>query len=312
MFTDLIPHIGFVRDLICLGQTGTNAGFNAASACTQFGFRVASNALGYSADAIEVMGGNEIGSVLRSVHTTVGAAEAIALTSLLLAHSATAISLHAADTTLELTGVQRTEGFMWQSLRAALPTRFAEYTPVIQQIAEMVLTFVAPIKELSHAELRETLVAFALLQQANRLPLQVLPPHRNHLPSDFVRCMGFAAAAYGHLAMNFLEFIPRGHYQSDVLPLLVPGVSSSDIICKNEDISLYSAGFVLVKDDLRNTLVLAIRGSFHVNDIITDLTCQHANCTYLFDGLCDLGEEVFVHEGSATTIMLTSLNIFHI
>ena len=305
--------IGFVRDLIGLGQTGANVGFSAASACTQFGFRVATSAIGFSADTVDtMMGGNEISSVLRSVHTTVGAAEAIAMTSILMAHSATAISLHVADTTLEMTGVRHNEGYLWQSLRASLPTRFSEYTPVIQQIADLVLRFITPIHELTHAQLRNTLVAYALLQQANRRPILVQPPNRHLLPPDFIRCMGYSAAAYGHLAMNFLEFIPRGIYQSDVLPLLVPGVTSQDIICKNEDMSLYSAGFVLVVDRIKNTVVLAIRGSFHINDIITDLTCQHATCSQLFAGVCDSPDsleedggvgEVSCHEGTVQPII---------
>jgi len=297
IFTELIPRIGFIRDLIGLGQTGSNLGFNAASTCTEFGFRIARSCLTTPADIVDnVLGCNELSNVLRSVHTTVGAAEAVALTSILMAHSAAALSLTAADATLELTGAPRREGFIWQQIRTAVPCRFADYTPVIQAIAETILTFVAPVKSLTPSQLREAVVAFALLQQANRrraVASHFSVTEDNALPADFVRCMGFAAAAYGNMAMNFLEFIPRGLYQSDTLPHLVPGVRGEDVIRRGQDIAPFTAGFLLLADHHMQTIVLAVRGSFHLNDLITDLTCKLVDCKSFFPGV----QEASCHEG---------------
>jgi hypothetical protein len=115
--------------------------------------------------------------------------------------------------------------------------------------------------------------------------------------------MGFAAAAYGHLAMNFLEFIPRGLYQSDILHLLTPGVTNANIIREQDQNSLYHPSFILIDDITNNTLVLSIRGSLNIHDIITDLTCQHYLChTHLFHTseykhLENIEEDVVCHEG---------------
>lgn len=182
---------------------------------------------------------------------------------------------------------------VWRGLLATVPSRLLHYTPVLQAISDMILTFLSPIQDLSTQELRESLVAFALLQQSGRPPLHVCAPSptdhdeagRRAAPvqaHDLLRCMGFSAAAYGSLAMNFLEFIPSGIYRADIYPLLVPGVTQEDVLCRNEDVGLFSTGFVLVSDHTRRTIVLAVRGSMHVNDIITDLTCAPINCSNIF------------------------------
>jgi hypothetical protein len=234
-------------------------------------------------------GSIEMAETLRNVHTTVDAAEVIAMTSILLAYSAATIGLSAADVTLEIGGIQRSENSIWQQIRTALPSvRYSEYTPFIQRIAETILTFVAPIREIPPTRLREILVAYALLQQANR-PLQVaLSEIRSNsfvVPPDLVRCMGFAAAAYGHLAVNFLEFIPRGIYQSDVLPLLVPGVTQDDIVSQAELVNPFCTAYLLVWDHRDHHLVLSVRGSMNLNDVITDLTCHSVDCSGLFPHL---------------------------
>jgi hypothetical protein len=285
--------IGFVRDLLEVGQTGSDLGFHAFSFCTRSSFRLLRNCLETPADVADSMfGGNEISNTLRNVHTTVDAAEVIAMTSILMAHSATTIGFTAADITLEIGGIQRSsENRLWQQIRAAVPSRYSEYTPFIHRIAEMVLTFVLPIREIAPARLREILVSFALLQQANRpflLPLCLRSSRRAQgfvLPPDLVRCMGFAAAAYGHLTVNCLEFIPRGLYQSDILPLLVPGVSQSDVISQEEVVNPFCIGYLLVWDHRDRHIVLSVRGSLNLNDVITDLTCQSVDCSTLFTHL---------------------------
>jgi hypothetical protein len=292
--------IGFVRDILEVGQTGSDLGFHAFSFCTRSSFRLLRNCLETPADVVDSMfGGNEISTTLRNVHTTVDAAEVIAMTSILMAHTATNIGFTAADITLEIGsggaggggGVPRSENSLWQQIRTAIPSRYSEYTPFIHRIAQMVLTFVLPIREIPPTRLRQILVAFALLQQANRsflIPLSLRSIRRVEgfvLPSDLVRCMGFAAAAYGHLTVNCLEFIPRGLYQSDILPLLVPGVSQSDVISQQEVVNPFCIGYLLTWDHRDRHIVLSLRGSLNLNDVITDLTCQSVDCSTLFTHL---------------------------
>lgn len=306
--------IGFVRNLIEVGRTGSDLGFHAFKLCTQYTFHIVRNCLSTPAEMADtVLGGHEITNLLRNVHTTVDAAEVITTTSILMAHTATTIGLSAADIGLEYGGVQRSDNQFFQQFRTAVPSRYTEYTPFIQRIAEMIVTFITPIRDIPPTRLRQILVSYALLQQANRPLICPISPSRAlsfSVPPDLVRCMGYAAAAYGHLTVNCLEFIPRGIYQSDILPLLVPGVSQKDVISEAEVVNPFCTGYLLVCDHRDNHIVLSIRGSLNLNDLVTDLTCHPADCSNLFTHLAPsspLGEEqclsehdleCLTHEGS--------------
>ena len=142
-----------IRSFIELSQTSSDLGFHTFTYCTQFSFNVIKNCLLSSVELINQMNennslttprSNQISNVIRNVHTTIGAAEAIALTSILLIHSTTSISLRVADITLELNGVPRVENSLWEVIRTTMPLRYTEYTPFIQRIAEMIFIFISP------------------------------------------------------------------------------------------------------------------------------------------------------------------------
>jgi len=286
-----------MRDAVFISSAVAALGFNIAGKCTQIGFTAARSCISAPGTILDSSRGSPdspMSQLIRSAHTTVGAAEAMSLAAILLARTATSVSLAIADKTLELTGADGSEGgVVNRSLAALAPSRFRHYSPVLQAICDMILKFLSPMQSLSTQKLREALVAFAVLQQSLRLPLHVCTPALSDHDEtgclaaplqahDVLRCMGFAAAAYGSLAVNFLEFIPQGTFSSDVFPLLVPGVTQGDVLLRNEDVSLFSSGFVLVSDHSRRTIVLAIRGSMHFNDIITDLTCAAVDCANIF------------------------------
>mgnify|MGYP003386110438 CR=1 FL=1 len=64
----------------------------------------------------------------------------------------------------------------------------------------------------------------------------------------------------------------------------MPGVTRDDVLLEDGGGGggLFATGFLLINDHSRRTVVLAVRGSMHVNDIVTDLACQPTNCSHIF------------------------------
>jgi hypothetical protein len=85
--------------------------------------------------------------------------------------------------------------------------------------------------------------------------------------------------------MHVLELLPRGRLAADVLPLLVTGLTEADVLRRQGAGGAHSPGFLLVRDTPRRTLVLAIRGSLSLADLVTDLTCRSADCSNIFSSV---------------------------
>lgn len=179
------------------------------------------------------------------------------------------------------------------------PPRSLLLSPPLQAVCELLLSFAAPVRQVSAMQLREALQALALLQQSHRPALHVSSSPLDQLPHqqpgylrynlDLRRCMGFAAAAYGSVAMNFLELLPRGTFSTDVLALLVPGVTREHVLQRGGGgggggEGGAGSGYLLVMDHRRREVVLAVRGSLLPRDLITDLTCAPARCANIFSG----------------------------
>lgn len=101
----------------------------------------------------------------------------------------------------------------------------------------------------------------------------------------FGRAARYAFAAYGKLGTRFLDFIGRVETDREALDELA---GSGDTIRK-ELIrvewrshvvgSLYRPGFYILVDHREKDVVLAIRGSFRLQDVVTDLVAEDAEFT---------------------------------
>lgn len=182
-----------------------------------------------------------------------------------------------------------------------LPPSLAEYTPALKDIAKILYNVLKPIARttISPFVLKQLLFEYTFLQQSFRKPTNPLKLTRSlekelrewgPLHSDLNRWMGYSAAAYGNLGYQILYMMYHLKFKrirGDVLPLLVPGVSSKDVIRRDDaifSVNLSAKGYILVVDHSRRCLVLAIRGTFHVKDIITDLHCDSSPLDFDFPG----------------------------
>jgi hypothetical protein len=202
------------------------------------------------------------------------------------------------------------------------------------------------LKKLTSSEITRCVTSFALMQQANRLPLVLARPPLPSPPSsdpgdpssptpttpDFVHAMHLSLAAYGPLAINVLEHMPRGSYCTDPVSQLVAGTSTSNSTSTDSDqtgmggvdfvlenyshTSKYTPGYILLVDHARALVVLSLRGSLNINDVILDMTCLHVPCDELFRlaGI-SCAEDAFCHEGfflsAANLDVLLSDKVLH-
>jgi hypothetical protein len=297
---------GILSQILKLSKKCSNAGFHIVTLSAATGVNVVSTCIQIPTDlSVSLWGENYYTSLLRDVDSNIRASEAIAIGAILLAKTATTFTLETTDNLIEQSGIaEPTERAIWNSLSALTPAYVTAYTDKLWIIASMVQNFMHPVKALTNAEISQCIKSYALAQQKFRIPMyintvNILPP------PDILRCMGFAATAYGSVAMNFLEFVPRGFFHSDVLKLLVPGVQASDIIRQQDQNDLFHPAFLLVLDHSKFQIVLSIRGSMNMHDVITDLTCHQAPChTRLFldnpaeyKDLLEMEQESFAHEG---------------
>lgn len=271
---------GVVCRALSAGKACADTGFSIASKSTSISVNVARIAITTTASVSGLLTGNAaLVAVLYGVDTTVGAAERVAQAAILLSQSLTKHGLNAASATLEYSGAAESiENSIWSTVRgASTKMQWQNHTDAITQILRMVTCFTVPLRELSNGDVTEGMKKYALLQQAQRLPVSI-SGEAHEVTEDLSRCMGFAAASYGRVAINFLEYLPRGTFQADILAHLTPGVTAADIIVESQQESIFRPGYKIILDHEMKDVVLTIRGTMNPHDVITDLTCQHTPC----------------------------------
>ena len=271
---------GVVCRALSAGKACADTGFSIASKSTSIGVNVARIAIATTASVSGVLTGNvALVALLYGVDTTVGAAERVAQAAILMSQSLTKLGLNAASATLEYTGAAESiEKSIWSTFQdTSTKMQWQDHTDAITRILRMVTCYTVPLRGLSNSDVTESMRRYALLQQAQRLPLSV-STESHDVTEDLARSMGFAAAAYGRVAINFLEYLPRGTFQTDILAHLTPGVSAADIIVESQQESIFRPGYKIILDHEKKDVVLTIRGTMNPHDVITDLTCHHASC----------------------------------
>lgn len=242
--------------------------------------------MSYQASIGGILTGNiALVGILYGVDTTVGAAERIAQAAIYLTHTLTAAGIDAASATMEHSGAARSiERGMWRKMQElSNKLMWQDHTDSIAKIIQMVSHYTEPLSQLSKAEISACIKRYALLQQSRRLRVVIPRIIQTQPKEDISRCMGLAAASYGRLAMNFLQYLPRGEYQSDILSALAPGVSAADIVIQTQQESVFQPGYILLIDHAKKDIVLSVRGTYSPHDVLTDLTCHHASCNEHFD-----------------------------
>lgn len=283
--------MSIIRDVLTIGTSVSEFGFNVAYASAQFACNVARLCVlspAYLANMF--IGNNSLSRLLYGVHTTIGAAEVLVTVCIIFAQTLTSFSINVADAAFDMAGYRRHDMNPWlRSLQQLTPACYAKHVDAFMETSRIIADFAEPLKTYDKDALHQAVLAYALLQQHYRTPHKPLP--RTEMPLiDYCRCMGYAAMAYGELAMNFLEYLPQGTYNSNIIDTLVPGLTTQHIIHKSASDSVYKTNYILIRDDAHRQLVLSVRGSMNLTDVITNLTCEHASYhastdAYAHDGM---------------------------
>ena len=288
---------GIVNNLVNVGKYCSNLGFNVAYVSTFVGFGLLKTVVSITASNLTDIAVGDAWSataIVNGVSSSVAIAEAVTTIALLVGHAATSLSLRATDHILEKSGIaEQAEILVWGSVEALTPAALIEYKEAISIICTMVNTFTVPMKHIPLSNIRLCLVKYAVLQQSCRdilYPIITRPKYTNIRPLNISRSMGFAFLAYGETMMNVMEYIPKlglpGIHYKDMFEILVPGTTVQDII-QQSDISkpkstLYQPGYMIIIDSVMKNIVVTIRGTVNMNDVVVDLTCEPTVCNELY------------------------------
>jgi len=93
------------------------------------------------------------------------------------------------------------------------------------------------------------------------------------------RCMRFALGAFGHLALRALRVLPMlDEHRSDVDAIgALVGVRAEDVIHAEWASTTYRPGHYVVIDHAQSAVVLAVRGTMRLQDVLTDLVCEQVD-----------------------------------
>jgi len=114
--------------------------------------------------------------------------------------------------------------------------------------------------------------------------------------AELVPLMRACMAAYGDLACQALGVLPAGSTDNAVAALC-PDMA---LVFAKTHSDLYNPGYLILRDDARRRVVLALRGTFRPQDVVTDLMCMHeplaaipARSGFVHGGMCKAAANVW-------------------
>jgi len=262
-----MQHAGALRDVVQTSIPVADFSFDVAERTTAFGFDVSKAIIAGVASAL----GDTAGAPLLVALGAVTSAEKVALTSIAGSRLVTKSSLMAVDALHAMAGVE--------------PGGLQDVSPelhALSSIARMVAEFTTDddLGPLALADIARGLDAVAQLQakaEADERAREGFPlPYlvANLVPAErvaeLVPLMRACMAAYGDLACEALGVLPAG--STSAVAALCPDMA---LIAAKTHSDLYNPGYLILRDDARRRVVLALRGTFRPQDVVTDLMCMH-------------------------------------
>lgn len=193
-------------------------------------------------------------------------------------------SIRAADVGLGVAGVE--DGHLWQLGGGALLGRDA--AEAISAIVSMVLHFAKDIN-IDVLELQRGIRTLSLLQHSAPSPMAPpLAPAQGPLDGGAVGLyMRAAAAAYGSSTLRFFGVVPltSPQYASEekFIAKFLDLPSPDHVLKVNLPLvtgKAFSPGYVVFLHHRSRTVVISFRGTTRIQDVLTDLTCQHVDFTF--------------------------------
>eukprot|EP00939_MAST-03C_sp_MAST-3C-sp1_P002184 g2184.t1 len=293
--------LGATRDLSAAAIPISKMSFTTASSIASAGFKVGqktAQTLGQTTNA--VVGPNIFSVCMDVVDMIIGAARVITLTSMGGAKRITEESLTLTSRFLGAIGVDH------GTLGDLVP-----FTEAITRIVDMICTFFDCEGAFGKYDAMMAVLALSRLQALEReLRTESLTTvvRRGDGASRIIDCnmseiqhfYRFAAASYGKPACQFLGILPYDDARTKRLEAfaLLAGVNKNDVTYSSEGGGMYRPGHFVAIDRKAKAIVVAIRGTMRVQDVLTDLVCEAVPVPRGWDIPSAQDDEVpYVHEG---------------
>ncbi|CAE8587646.1 unnamed protein product [Polarella glacialis] len=276
-------NLGIAMDTVAVGEHGVSPGFGIAGWATNLGFGIASACIRAPAAGLEYAAGpNPVSAGLHGVNSVVGLAHGATRAGQELARGITQASLQATKAGLTAAGAQG-----GQLLQLAVGQEAADTVAVIE---DMVRSYVEPMSGISRANLLTAASAWSVMQRAAGVGAAG-SGQAAALPERSERWMRFAAATFGSTwlagmveglslgaAARAREASERGGGPGE-LALAWAGVGGQVEIVEFEQSSKqhFFPGYLVAVDHATGHVVIALRGTSSMRDMLTDLVCQPAD-----------------------------------
>lgn len=286
-FGDLGGNLGMARDVVGLGRQGTVVGFKIAGAATRFGFGIARGTLrgiGSVGDFCRVPG---LGKVMQATDAVVGGAQQITEGSQAMAKG---IALGSMDVTIG--GLDAAGAEKHALAKRVIGANEVDACVSVAGIAAR-LNHNAGFETLSGPDLA---VGFARYSTVQPDPI-TRGPEVDIAP--LTRWMWLCAATYGQRWCHAMGMFRNIQVPAD--DFLASAAAERGCVLlldrtRTPSLELYQRACAVFADDAASALVVAIRGTGSMRDLLTDLVCEPAP---LQPGELQVGEvdAQFVHDG---------------
>lgn len=288
-------NLGIAHDAVSMGERGVSFGFNLARQATNMGFGIAASCLKRPAELMDqAMGPNAVSQGLQGVGMVVDIAHKATIAGQDVSLCITQASLGITKVGLKAAGAREGE-----LLRLMVGDEAAE---TIIAVEALVRSFAGPLAGVPVAHAMEAARAWGVLQQAGS-PL-VGGAEVAELPEHSERWVRYAAATLG---ATWLAGLVEGFSISAVARARAAGMQNGGpgeqaLACagieghvevlafEQSQLGLFKPGYLVAVDYEHEQVVVALRGTSSVADVLADLVCKPVALTLG-------GHEGLAHEG---------------
>eukprot|EP00040_Diaphanoeca_grandis_P003934 m.26444 g.26444 ORF g.26444 m.26444 type:complete len:583 (+) comp15404_c0_seq1:124-1872(+) len=188
----------------------------------------------------------------------------------------TEASIDTTDTLLDSYGIESGSG-----VRLAFGDDTGTAMILVKRVSEDI-GITEPPAGMTWGEMTHTVGNLAWVQYAAKFGKPVQRPSCTTTVNrvDLQRYFRFAVAMYGHLQLKFLRILPLvGGVANDLDGIkYLTGIDAAgaDMVGCDWSSSIYRPGYCIVLDRATKAVVLMIRGTLSMHDVLTDLVCAEA------------------------------------
>ena len=285
--------LGVVRDALNGAHPAIKAGFGVAKASTAAGFGMGQSFLETNAQVADSIGVHgAFSSSFRAFSAILGLAHAITTVSLEISEQISSESVIATDSLLENTGVQRGESvrILESYVENQRGLNGYETKSALLCVAKL-LGELSPLLEVQNPlKLRSGAQSLAHSQRMHRLQRMELMEHKDIvnemdplMARSLERYMKFSFATYGSEALLLFSATKKIVRTDKEGITELTGVPARRIVHHVRKGQMFRPGHYVAVDAIHRQVVVAIRGTMRVQDVLVDLVCEQDDFIGIWD-----------------------------